>query len=245
MKLFAFSLVVFLSVSGFSSLSPVWGAGIDLIAPATLPVVGLSSNGKAFQTFGSGFVFQWKRRIVTTATVIDSVPAKYLIPESNLGVLTRGGSKGMGESNQFHSVKVAYIDRERNIALLTVDSDLDVSPIQRVDKNSLKVGNSLSVSGWTSKGLVPSYFEGAVSFVTESNNGTPSYSGLGFPVGEGSTGGPAFNSHTGDLLGIVQLKTRFVGREVFPGEGAIAENLGSAIVIPVKTLLDVMEEQKE
>ena len=238
-------LVFFLGLFNFFIVPATYGSGFSTIASATLPIVGLSTNGKAFKTFGSGFVFQWKRRIITTATVIDSVPAKYLIPESRLGVLTNGGSKGMAESNQFHTVKVTFIDREKNIALLETNVDLSVTPLQRVSQKTLKAGDLLSVSGWTGKGLVQTYFEGCISFVTSPYNGTPSFYSLAFPVGTGATGGPVFNRKSGDLEGILQIKSRFVAREVYPGDGAIGESLGSAIVIPVKTLLKILEEQKK
>jgi hypothetical protein len=229
----------------FAAPTVVVAITINSISQATVPIVGISVSGKSFKTFGTGFVFQWKRRIITTATIVDSVSAKYLIPESRLGVLITNGSKKIAASSQFHAVKVTYIDRIRNIALLTADSDLSVIPLQRVSKKIVKAGDMLSVTGWTGSGLVPTYFEGAVSFITKGNSNSQPYLGLAFPVGIGATGGPVFNLKTGDLQGVVQLKTRFVAREIYPGDGAIGESFGSAIVIPVKSLLEVLEQYKK
>jgi len=240
---FKFIFVVPIFVLGLFVFLSVCSAAPNNMVSATVPIVGLSQNGKSFKTFGSGFVYQWKRRIVTTATVIDAVSAKYLIPENRLGVLTANSGKQMSESSQFHQVKVTCIDRKANIALLEADSDLNIKPVNKVRKRLLSAGQFLSVTGFTGSGLVQTYFEGVVSFATGTSEGNLFY-GLAFPVGIGSTGGPAFDRKTGELLGIVQLKSRFVAREIYAGQGAIGESLGSAIVIPVKTLLEVLEKQK-
>ncbi len=215
---------------------------IKTIQNVTVPIVAFtSSNGnkQKFKVYGTGFVFQWKRRIVTCASVIDSIPSKHFIPSPSFGILVSQSKDNGGstKSHIFHSTTVTSVDRKNDIALLEVDSDLPLIPLKKIEKQ-LELASHVAIVGWHKKEMIQSYYSGYVTAILPAGKGrSSSYALLDFPVGVGVHGGPVFNPKTGALLGVARIQRRFLDRKLFPINGYESENMATAAVIPLESLL--------
>lgn len=217
----------------------------------TIPIVAFDSptatpngNANAYKTFGVGFVYQWKRRVITCSSIIDAIPSKHFHPPGRVGILcsSSNGKTPLKSSFRFFPIQVRSIYRDLDVALLETDADLPVEPLTRIDE-TLEMGAVVSVLSLNTESLVPTYFSGTVSAEIPSSNET--LYALGFPVGMGAHGAPVFSARTGALLGMSRIHTRLLNRTVHSVNGFVAENWGSAIVIPVGALQKLLVELKE
>jgi len=211
---------------------------------ATVPVVAFDppdragrSSGKSFTVFGTGFLFQWNRRVVTCASVIDAIPSKHFLPTSRVGILVPPptSTASLGDAYEFHAATVSAIDRALDIALLETDSDTRLAPLTR-SGSMARLGADVVVSGLHPKLLVPTYRRDYVSLLLP--DGGAVLAGL---LGRGANGAPAYDSTTGDLVGLVRIHTKVLDRSVGSVDGFQPEELGGAVIVPTAQIQRLLE----
>ncbi len=205
------------------------------------PINGNGPNSRKFTIYGTGFVFQWNRRVITCASVLDSIPSKHFLPKSYVGVLVkpRGSQKSLLEAKEFHAIKVTAIDRKLDIALLETEADLPIKPLSR-SSDKIEVASNLAITSFHKSRLIPTYYENKVSSTFKANGMSYPYCSLSAPIGQGTHGSPAFDKTTGSLLGIIRIHTRLLNRTVHSLPGYESEGLATAVVIPTGNLLEMI-----
>ena len=247
-RLFLLSIALTCFISQFTSF--VYSAEfLKKYEAATVPIVAFDppqnnngSHSSKFVIFGTGFVFQWNRRVITCASVLDSIPSKHFLPTSYVGVLVkpRGSKKSIDEEREFHSVKVTAIDRKLDIALLETDGDLPIKPLNQSGK-VVDIGETISTTAFHKSQLIPTYFESKVSALIKIDGMENPYYSLVSPVGQGAHGSPVFSPTSGNLIGIMRIHTRLLNRTVYSIPGFEAEGLATAVVIPTANLVELLK----
>lgn len=220
------------------------------VGAATVPVVALESdaatgrrNGTRYTIFGTGFVFQWGRRVVTSAAVIDAIPARHLLPTPRIAVLVpaQGSTEPLERAHVVHAVRVTLIDRALDVALLEADADLTTTPL-RPSTATVTAGTGLLLAGFHEASLLPTLrrVEVAGTVPARDAGGTPLHL-LGGLVGLGSGGGPAVDPTTGEVVGMTRIHARLMTRTVTPVEGIEPETPSTALVIPIKAIMGLLE----
>ena len=229
-------LILVLSLAVISFVSSPWSFAkghLKNYQDATVAIVVLENeSGGSYKIYGSGFVFQWNQRVITCASVIDSIPSKYYLPDSRVGVLV-----AREEGNQFQSVSVSAIDREDDIALLESDAPLPIKPLQRKG-GPLSLGKKVAITAFHKTRLIESFFNAYISRVFSGSRQSAAYGTLSPPIGQGAHGAPVFCPNTGALLGMVKVNTRLLHRRVHSIPSYKAEGLANGIVIPASLLIE-------
>ena len=217
---------------------------------ATVPIVAFEppqntngSHSRKFVIYGTGFIFQWNRRVITCASVLDAIPSKHFLPTSYVGVLVKpkGSKKSLSEEREFHAIKVTAIDRKMDLALLETDGDLPIKPLSRSGE-AIDIGEVVSTTSFHKSQLVPTFYESKVSALVKANGMAAPYYALLSPVGQGAHGSPVFSPTNGNLVGILRVHTRLLSRTVHSLPGFESEGLATALVIPTANLLELLNK---
>nr|XP_003473761.1 peroxisomal leader peptide-processing protease isoform X4 [Cavia porcellus] len=173
-------------------------------SPRSLPLRGLSPPWAAAavlvefgSVWGSG-VAMAPRLVVTCRHVAPREAAKVLVHSANPKSVAIWG----------HVVFATQEASPYDIAVVSLEEDLDGVPIPKPVEH-FHEGTAVSVVGFGVFGQAcgPSVTSGILSAVVQVDN-TPVMLQTTCAVHGGSSGGPLFSTHSGDLLGIVASNTR-------------------------------------
>ena len=182
--------------TGGSTAGGTGGIVWDDLAPTVVQVRCLSVAGGTLKR-GSGFVVDDGRHIVTNHHVVFNDGFECRRIRAYLG----GTFEQAPE--RFVPLAVVRASETRDLALLTMDPDVDPLPTVTFATEPLRAGESITALGY------PSIGGDTLTLTTGRYSGTQELDGVTWsktdtPIAPGSSGGPAFNDHR-EVIGVPTL----------------------------------------
>lgn len=169
----------------------------------------LQTNDELVRTTSSGVAVVETDRGQGLGFVIDPrgyvLTARHVIEDADRVMSVRFPSQSL--QAQFNDVEVVYADAERDLALLKVDSDADLSPLPLANwrsKAGLRITPNDPIVVFRSEQQRLSAYNGAVSDLSVYNDfaGHGAFMGITVDIKEGQSGGPVLDRH-GRVIGVV------------------------------------------
>lgn len=160
---------------------------------------------------GSGFVIDSKGTIVTNYHVIDCASSIIITTNNNVDL---------------YPSSVYNYDKERDIAILSLDASQTFKPLVLGDSAKVKVGDEVVAIG-SPKGLQNTVSNGIISAFR--NLSGYNYIQISVPISHGSSGGALFNAN-GEVIGITSA--------------GIEEGQNLNFAIPINDLKPLLKENK-
>ncbi|MBQ8630705.1 MAG: trypsin-like peptidase domain-containing protein [Alphaproteobacteria bacterium] len=192
--------------------------GGDVVSLKNLPEnKQISPLGQEHYTLGSGFLLDEEGYIITNSHVIDRA--------DKINVILSDNSQ--------HQAKVIGTDNKTDLALIKIDTDKKLMPVNLGDSDKIRVGDWILAIG-NPFGLGGSVTAGIVSAKSRDIESGPydNFIQTDASINQGSSGGPMFNLD-GEVIGI--------NAAIFSTTGG---NMGISFAIPVNNAKFVIRELK-
>lgn len=192
--------------------------GGDVVSLKNLPEnKQISPLGQEHYALGSGFLLDGEGYIITNSHVIDRA--------DKINVILSDNSQ--------HQAKVIGTDNKTDLALIKIDTDKKLMPVNLGDSDKIRVGDWILAIG-NPFGLGGSVTAGIVSAKSRDIESGPydNFIQTDASINQGSSGGPMFNLD-GEVIGI--------NAAIFSTTGG---NMGISFAIPVNNAKFVIRELK-
>ncbi|MDY4842278.1 MAG: trypsin-like peptidase domain-containing protein [Alphaproteobacteria bacterium] len=192
--------------------------GGDVVSLKNLPEnKQISPLGQEHYALGSGFLLDEEGYIITNSHVIDRA--------DKINVILSDNSQ--------HQAKVIGMDNKTDLALIKIDTDKKLMPVNLGDSDKIRVGDWILAIG-NPFGLGGSVTAGIVSAKSRDIESGPydNFIQTDASINQGSSGGPMFNLD-GEVIGI--------NAAIFSTTGG---NMGISFAIPVNNAKFVIRELK-
>ena len=173
------------------------GVGWNSVAPSVVQIRCVSAAGGTIMS-GSGFVVDDGRHIVTNQHVVYEATG---LPCRRIRAYLGGTFEQAPE--RFLPVAIVRFSETHDLALLTMDPDVDPLPTVTIATEPLQAGETLTALGY------PSIGGDTMTLTTGRYSGTQELDGVTWiktdtPIAPGSSGGPVFNDRR-EVIGVSTL----------------------------------------